>query len=293
MARALASLLRLLRYRFLLIAGLFPYCLGAAVAFYRQGQFDLGLFLFGLLGIFFALVGVEAFNEFFDFQLGSDRVFQLEAKAVTHKTFFIGIFAFFLAFCVAVFLTYKLGIAVIIFAFSGFFAAFFYLGPPLKLTYRGFGEIIIALAYGPLMMLGSYYVQSQRIDTLPFMISLIPAGLLFCVSIMNEVPDYFQDKLVGKRNICVRIGQKRTVKLYGSILILFYLSLLTGLLLGKFPGFVGFIFIFSPVGLLSYIIGIRTCDNPRLFLPAIRYTIIHYLIVVAIFTFGYIFAVAR
>jgi hypothetical protein len=36
MASSIAGLLRLIRYRFLLVAGLFPYFLGAAVAFHWQ-----------------------------------------------------------------------------------------------------------------------------------------------------------------------------------------------------------------------------------------------------------------
>ena len=198
----------LVRYRFLLFAGLLPYVLGAAIAFYSDGQFSLLLFFIGLISLLFVLIGVEAFNEFFDWRMGTDRVFQLNPKPVTNSTFFIGIAAFFVALIGAIFLTLESGVMVIILSFIGFFAAFSYLGPPLKLAYRGSGEIVIALSYGPFMMLGSYYIQTQRMDFTPLFVSIIPALLLFGISILNEVPDYLQDRLVGKRNICVRVGQK-------------------------------------------------------------------------------------
>ncbi len=150
MERTLTRLIRLVRYRFLLVAGLLPYGLGAAVAFHSQGQFNLFLFLIGLTGLLFVLIGVEAFNEFFDWRMGTDRVFQLNPKPVTNRTFLVGIVAFFIALIVAVFLTLKLGVTIMVLSLMGFFAAFFYLAPPLKLAYRGFGEIIIALSYGPL-----------------------------------------------------------------------------------------------------------------------------------------------
>ena len=288
MERTLFRLIKLFRYRFLLIAGLFPYGLGAAIAFHSEDQFNPFLFLVGFLGLLFVLIGVEAFNEFFDWRIGTDRIFQLNPKPVTNATFLVGIVAFFIAFIVAIFLTLELGFAILIFSLLGFFAALFYLAPPVKLAYRGFGEIIIALSYGPFMMLGSYYVQSQRIDILPLFVSVIPALFLFAISILNEVPDYFQDRLAGKRNICVRIGQKNVMRLYAGIMILFYLVLLVGLLLGKFPAFAWLVLACLPMFFMSYTIGMRTYGNPHRFVSAIRYMIIHYVIVIGILITCYV-----
>lgn len=288
MASHLAKLIKLVRYRFLLVAGLLPYCLGAAVALYSSGEFSLFLFITGLVGLFFVLTGVEAFNEYFDWRLGTDRVFQLAPKPVTKSALFVGSGAFFVALIVAIFLTLKLGVAIIILSLIGFFIALFYLGPPVKLAYRGLGEIMIALAYGPLMMLGSYYVQTQRIDVLPLFVSVIPALLLLAIAILNEVPDYFQDRLVGKRNICVRIGQKSVVRLYGGILILFYVTLLVGLFSVRFPWLAWFVLACLPISVISYNTGMRTYGNPHRFVSAIRYAIIHYIIVISILITAYL-----
>lgn len=289
MGGTLSRLITLVRYRFLLFAGLLPYVLGAALAFYSDGQFSLLLFFIGLISLLFVLIGVEAFNEFFDWRMGTDRVFQLNPKPVTNSTFFIGIAAFFVALIGAIFLTLELGVMIIILSFIGFFAAFFYLGPPLKLAYRGFGEIVIALSYGPFMIIGSYYIQAQRMDFTPLFVSIIPALLLFGISILNEVPDYFQDRLVGKRNICVRIGKKNAVRLYGGILALFYVALLIGLFSGRFPPLAWLVLVCLPISLICYSIGIRSYDNPHHFVSAIRCTIIQYVIALSILIMGYIF----
>jgi 1,4-dihydroxy-2-naphthoate octaprenyltransferase len=288
MEGALFQLIRLVRYRFLLIAGLLPYGLGAGIAFYSERRFDFPVFLLGLIGLFFVLVGVEAFNEFFDWQLGTDRVFQPNPEPVTRRTFVVGLAAFVVAFIVAVVLALELGMAIMVFSLIGFFFAFSYLGPPFKLAYRGFGEMAIALSYGPLMMLGSYYLQSRRIDTLPLLVSVIPALLLFAISILNQVPDYLQDRLVGKRNICVRIGQRNVVRLYGGIQVLFYIALLAGLFSGKLPLLAWLALACLPISLVSYTTGIRTYDNPPQFLPAIRYLITHYVFVLGILIASYI-----
>lgn len=287
MEGTLYRIIRLARYRFLLIAGLLPYVLGAGVAFYYVKRFDFFLFATGLIGLLFVLIGVEAFNEYFDWRLGTDRVFQLNPVPVTKKKFVFGLGAFFVAFIVAVFLTLELGVAIIILAGIGFFCAFSYLGPPLKFAYRGLGELIIALAYGPFMVMGSYYVQSQRIDPLPLLASVFPALLLYEIAILNEVPDYFQDRIVGKRNICVRIGQKNVVKLYGMIQALFYIVLFAGLFWGKLPRLAWLVLICLPIFTISYNTGMKTYENPRQFTSAIKYMMIHYLLVLCILITGY------
>ena len=288
MAGALKKFFKLLRYRFLLIAGLLPYCLGATISFYTHGQLSLSLFLTGLIALFFVLAGVEAFNEFFDWQLGTDRVFALNPEPVTKKTLFFGLLSFFIAFLIAIFLTKKAGFTIIIFAFLGFFAAFCYLGPPLKFAYRGLGEVVIAISYGPLMMAGSYYLQSRRIDSSLLLLSLIPGIFLFLIAILNEVPDYFQDRLAGKRNICVRLGQKKVVRLYGLIMTIFYILMVVAILAGVFLKFTWFLFLCIPLFLVSYSKGIKTYEDPYQFFSAIRYLIINYVITIFILISGFV-----
>ena len=65
----------MVRYRFFLYAGLLPYLLGAAWAYAVAGAFDAPVFWSGLAGVVLAVIGVEAFNEYFDSRMGTDRVF--------------------------------------------------------------------------------------------------------------------------------------------------------------------------------------------------------------------------
>lgn len=290
MAGTLERLIKFLRYRFMLFAGLLPYGLGSAIALYQHGQFSPPLFLIALCGLFFVLVGVEALNEYFDWQGGTDRVFQLEPKPVTARTFRLALGFFFIAFIIAIYLTLKIGLLIIIISILGFIFALFYLAPPLKFAYRGLGEIVISLSYGPLMILGSYYVQTQRVDWTPLFISMIPAALLFIIAILNEVPDYLQDHLVGKRNICVRIGRQKVIRLAGVIMLLFNVGVIIALYSGKLPSLAWLVVACLPLFLMSYNLGLRVYDNPQQFVPAIRYMIIYYVIVLSILITVYILA---
>lgn len=53
----------------------------------------------------------------------------------------------------------------------------FYSAPPLKLGYRGWGEWVIGIIFGPLLMTGTYYAAAGTLTPLILWIS-IPVGLL-------------------------------------------------------------------------------------------------------------------
>jgi 1,4-dihydroxy-2-naphthoate polyprenyltransferase len=159
--RKLLLVLRLVRYRFFLFAGLLPYLLGAAWAFRIQGRIDPGMFWGGLGGVVLSVVGVEAFNEYFDAKMGTDRVFNPEDLApISESVFWLGIVAFSGALAVGVHLTLRGGWPILGFAALGGAAAIFYEAPPLRWVYRGLGETAIAIAYGPAMVLGCLYLQT-------------------------------------------------------------------------------------------------------------------------------------
>jgi len=139
--------LSLVRYRFFLYAGLLPYLLGAAWAFAIEGSFDARLFWSGFAGVVLAVVGVEAFNEYFDARMGTDRIFNpIDLPPITLVTFWLGVVAFAAALAVGVYLAWRLGLPILVFALLGGAAAIFYEAPPIRWSYRGLGEAVIGLA---------------------------------------------------------------------------------------------------------------------------------------------------
>ena len=284
----LSRLIQVLRYRFLLVAGLLPYGLGAALAFHVNRSFNVFLFLLGLMGLFLALAGVEAFNEYFDWQLGTDRVFQLEPKPVTKRTFFVGWVAFFLAGLIGVYLSFQVGWIIMVFSGLGFLGAYCYLGPPLKLTYRGLGEVVIALCYGPLMMAGSFYLQAHRLESFPLLVTLVPGLLIFAIALINEVPDFLQDRLVGKRNLCVRLGPKGTVRLYSLVIVGFYHLVSLAYYKGIFPGLTLLNLLCIPLSLVSFFVARKSYEDPRRFVLVIRLLLIQYVFVLGLFIVAYL-----
>jgi 1,4-dihydroxy-2-naphthoate polyprenyltransferase len=125
--RRLLRVIAMVRYRFFLYAGLLPYLLGAAWAYAVAGSFDVAIFWSGLGGVVLAVIGVEAFNEYFDARMGTDRVFNpKDLPPISDAVFWLGVAAFAGALAVGIYLTARGGWPIFLFALLGGTAAIFY-----------------------------------------------------------------------------------------------------------------------------------------------------------------------
>lgn len=273
------SVLRLIRYRFFLFAGIIPYLLGQAIVFGMHKPFNQGLFWWGFAGLFLVLIAVELFNEYFDDQDGGDRIFSNNSPEIPKYYFSLGITALFLAGIIALYLTWRAGWSIMLFSFFGALGAYFYVGPPFKWAYRGLGELVIALCYGPFMVLGSYYLQTKTIHLVPLYASLISGLSVFCLAILNEIPDYYQDRLVGKLNITVRLGKQRALSLLILSLGVVFVLLVAGVALKIIPALA-----IAPLITLPWLFRaikpiIKDFDNPIPFRCAVNTIVINHIVI--------------
>lgn len=88
-------------------------------------------------------------------------------------------------------------------------AAMGYTAPPLKLSWRGFGELDVALTHSLCVVLWGYVLQrGYWADALPWALSL-PIGLSILPSIiLSSLPDVEADRQAGKRTWAVRFGRE-------------------------------------------------------------------------------------
>jgi 1,4-dihydroxy-2-naphthoate polyprenyltransferase len=277
----------MVRYRFFLYAGLLPYLLGAAWAYATTGTLDVPIFWSGLGGVVLAVIGVEAFNEYFDSRMGTDRIFNPDdLPPVSDAVLWIGTAAFAGALAVGVYLTVRGGWPILVFALLGGAAAIFYEAPPIRWSYRGLGEIVIALSYGPWMVLGSLYLHTREVSWVALWASLVPAFLIMALAVVNAIPDFHQDRLVGKRNLVVRIGRRRAVWLYLILAATGLLVAVAGVATGAFPVACLAVVLALPLLVASGRRAVRTHGTPRSFVPAMRDMVGCYLVAVGLFICG-------
>jgi 1,4-dihydroxy-2-naphthoate octaprenyltransferase len=74
--------------------------------------------------------------------------------------------------------------------------------------YRGLGDIGIFASFGPLLVLGAYYVQTERIDLLPLIVS-VPLGLLVdAILHVNNFRDVEADRRTGALTLAQLTGTR-------------------------------------------------------------------------------------
>lgn len=204
--------------------------LGTCFAF-KDGPLSVGWLALTVLGIFFIEVAKNASGEIFDFDSGTDLAVADEdrspfsggkrvlvdglltrgqTKAIASASYALGIVS-----GLAI-VAFRSG-AVVWLGLAGVGLAYFYHAPPLKLSYRGLGEVAVATTYGPLIAMGAYLVQRERIDYGILWASL-PLGLLIMAFLwVCEFPDYLADRQAGKRNLVVRAGRVGASRLFPFI----------------------------------------------------------------------------
>lgn len=211
--------------------GIFMYFLiGALFALLLNAQFDLSKFFWGYMIIFMASLAIHYANDYFDFELdhfGTPTTFtggsgilveNPELRSISKKLalFFIslsiiiaGIFTVVFAFPISFFIFVLFGNALV----------WFYSAPPVRLSYRGLGEIANTIN-GFIMPATGYFVVMGTIN-LPFIIFSIPFVLLqFMFTMGVEIPDLEGDKLGGKITWIVSKGRKFGFELLGVSAIL-------------------------------------------------------------------------
>jgi 1,4-dihydroxy-2-naphthoate octaprenyltransferase len=127
------------------------------------------------------------------------------------------------------------GNLVLLLGLVGIALGILYTAIPVKLSYRGVGELAVFTAFGPLEVVGSYLCQAGRIDSHVIAVS-IPAGLLvLAILLVNEVLDIEGDRRAGKRTLVVVLGMKMG---YGLFLLAYaaaYAWIILGMLVRLYP----------------------------------------------------------
>lgn len=109
--------------------------------------------------------------------------------------------------------------AVLWLGLAGAALAYFYHAPPFRLSYRGLGELAVAVAYGPIITSGAYLVQRGEV-AVDVVRASIPLGLLVAAFLwINEFPDAEADSGAGKRTMVVRLGKRSAARAFVGIVL--------------------------------------------------------------------------
>jgi len=109
-------------------------------------------------------------------------------------------------------------------------AAWGYTGGKNPYGYKGLGEISVFIFFGVIATVGTFYVQTETITGLSFIVS-IPMGVLSCAILaVNNLRDRPKDLLAGKLTVAVRIGDIKARYMYVSLLVIAHIAAIATLI---------------------------------------------------------------
>jgi 1,4-dihydroxy-2-naphthoate octaprenyltransferase len=222
-------------------ASVTPVLLGTAIAAF-DGKFDLALFALTLAGSVAIHAGTNMFNDYFDDRKGADTKDSLgpsgaiQQGLLTPRQVRAGATVLFAAgSLIGLYLTYISGPFILVLGVLSLAAAFFYTAGPAALAYIGLGEATAFLFMGPVMVLGTYYVQAHIADMRVVLLALPIAFLVAAILNANNLRDIEADRALGKRTLVTLIGRSWGNRGYYILLAGAYMSVFTLILLGLAP----------------------------------------------------------
>ena len=165
---------------------------------------------------------------------------------------------------IGAYLTYACGWPVLVLGLFGMASSIFYTVPPIRFGYRGVGELGLLVNFGPVIVMGSYYVQTQTLALAvePLVASLVPGFMMWSMIIINEIPDYEADRRGGKWNLVARFGRKTGAALYGIGLMMAYGVLVVAALTHVLSPFILMGLISLPFAVKSFAVMRRHLHDP-------------------------------
>ena len=159
-------------------ASVLPFIFGAFIV---KSNFDIFSFILGLIAVIATHLGANLINDYADSRSGADWQDQkwyaffggsklIQEGLLSEKWYFKGaVFCFLVSSCCI------LGLSIHMSSFSvmGYYLLILFLGfsyshKPLQLSYRRLGELVIFTHFGPAVVMGAYFIQTQILCKINF-----------------------------------------------------------------------------------------------------------------------------
>ncbi|MDR2983521.1 MAG: 1,4-dihydroxy-2-naphthoate polyprenyltransferase [Nocardiopsaceae bacterium] len=200
-------------------AAIVPVAVGSGVAA-GYGDFIAWRAFFALIVALALQVGVNYANDYSDGIRGTDeqRVGPVRlvgsGLATPTQVLSAALASFFVAGVAGLVLAAVVSWWLILLGAAAIAAAWFYTGGRRPYGYRALGELSVFTFFGVGAVMGTAYVQMERLTWLAAAAS-VPVGLLACaLLVINNLRDIPTDEVTGKRTLAVVLGDQRTRVLY-------------------------------------------------------------------------------
>ncbi len=255
-------------------ASLIPILVGTSAAYFVKKTIRWELLFLALIGLLFIHAATNLLNDYYDHVSKNDDInkfftpfnggsrFIQSRLATPARIFVAGIFSLFAGIAIGLYLnTIYPGNIILFIGILGVYFAIFYTAPPFNLSYRTLGDLAVGIGFGPLPVIGAFYLQTGtlEISTAKYaLISSIPVGILVALILyVNNFQDLDADTAVNKKTSIVKLGKSRAAKLYPWILAIVYIIIMIGIIFGMLPYTMLIVFLTVPLA-INAVKGMKT-----------------------------------
>jgi 1,4-dihydroxy-2-naphthoate octaprenyltransferase len=168
---------------------------------------------------------------------------------------------------IMLFLTAARGPLVIAFALAGLFVSVFYVAPPIRLKHHGLGEPGVFLVWGPLMVVGTFFVATGAVPAWTWVASLPYAILVTTVLFGKHIDKIVADTKKGVRTLPVILGEERARAVARWLMVAFYPIVVGAALVGWIGPWVALV----ALGIPRLLEVLKTFSRPRPEVPPHSY----------------------
>lgn len=185
-------------------------------------SFNLIYAIIAFIGIICAHLSANLLDDIFDYLMGkveirnqtrNGRTIKCQHildKSASIKDFIIWAISFgAIAVCIGAFFIFKQGLPILYFIIAGGLLSIFYSAPPFKLSYRGLGELVIGLMFGPLLVCGMFFASTGIISKSSILLSLATGLLATNIVYVHSMVDTKIDTACEKQTLATILKTKQ------------------------------------------------------------------------------------
>jgi 1,4-dihydroxy-2-naphthoate octaprenyltransferase len=213
-----------------LLAAVVPVTVGSALAI-SMNKFFLPYSIIALLCSILIQIGTNFTNDLYDYLKGSDTVKRKGPRRVLAsglisvkemKMAIILVFGF--TFILGLYLVYSVDLLILFVGIFSIIAGIVYTAGPYPLAYNGLGDVFVFIFFGIIGTMGTYYLHTQEISLLSFVVSLPVGALITNILVVNNYRDIEEDREANKKTLAVILGREFSRSQFISLIFISYLS---------------------------------------------------------------------
>ena len=233
--------LRAIRVKFLL-ASVIAVSLGLSLAWHSGHPIDILHAILTFAGVISLHASVDLLNDYWDFKRGIDTKTKRtkmsggtgvlpEGLLKPKSVYIVGIAFLILGAIIGIYFVIIFGITIGLILGFAILSVIFY---STKIVNWGLAEVFVTIK-GTLIIIGTYFIQSQSIDDFTILAGIVVGILSSLVLFVTSIPDHDVDKEKGRRTLIIIFGKANAVKTFLIFPVLAYGIIIYGVVSGLFP----------------------------------------------------------